>query len=1014
VRAGLRVCELGLAARAGVASGEAIVALGTREGSRATGRVTGAAVAIARGAPDGATAVDDATHQATRAALGYEPLVETAGAWRATGELAIARPRAPMVARDRELALLRELYEAVVADARPRLVTIVGQAGIGKSRLLDELASWVEVEGGGAVLRGRCLAYGEGITYWALREKLWEAAGILLDDDVDAAARKLTTIVEDLLAPVGADPAEIRRTAEALAAGAGIGLPGSALAELSPEAVAEEIELAWPRFLGALAARVPTVAAVEDLHWAEAPLLDMVERIVARAEGPLLVVTTARPDLMDARPGWGRRPGTWQIALEPLEPAAARALVAGLLPEPDAALAERVAGVAEGNPFYAEEIVRHLEHTGGSEPAIPGTVRALLAARIDALPHDEKEALQHAAVVGRTFWASALEPTWTDTALGPRLRALEQRGFVTVKPASSLPGQRELEFVHGLTREVAYQSIPRGARCKVHAAVAAWIEATTGDRRDEFVALLAHHYEAAASPVDAALAWPEGAPEREELRAKAVGALLAAGEAARRRLEIEPAVRFADRALALADAPGERLAGLELRARGLHAAVRGDDALATYFEAIALARELRDAAAARRLRAGAILLCVRYAGSFADPIGTPSVADQLVAEGLREIDEEEVSFEAGTLLVGRAFSKWRWGDPVALDLEAARRDAQRAADVGEAIGSAALTSNALEALTWIAFARGNREAAELAERHLRAAARMADRSEAHETVSVAAICFARGGRLDRAREVAAQAARDARSLVPHRWLHAAASTGVALVPAGRFAELIEATEPVVEHAAEEGERICATGLVALAARVLALHERCGPAEAAGALALLEQLSPPERPLGGWGSWITEALRDVVPLDESLARLAQVKRGSPHGDVVDRLRAALQVRALAGEWGAVEELAAEARALAEPGAAPELAAMADWAQALRLAEAGSVADAVALAQPACAAIAVRGEHYTAQRLMAELLARFGDDAPPALARATAERLDAMDAHTSAAAVRALVQALDVGA
>jgi hypothetical protein len=234
------------------------------------------------------------------------------------------------------------------------------------------------------------------------------------------------------------------------------------------------------------------------------------------------------------------------------------------------------------------------------------------------------------------------------------------------------------------------------------------------------------------------------------------------------------------------------------------------------------------------------------------------------------------------------------------------------------------------------------------------------------------------------------------------------------VPAGRFAELIEATGPVVEYAAEEGERICATGLVGLAARVLALHERGGPAAAADALAVFEELSPATRPLGGWGSWITEALRSAVPLEESLTRLEQIKLGSLHGDTVDRVRAALQVRALAGEWGAVAEIAREARALAGPGGAPELAAMADWAEAMRLAAAGDAPAAVALAESACVGIAARGERYTADRLMAELLVRLGDDAPAALVGATADRLEAMGARTSAAAVRGAAYAPDAGA
>jgi predicted ATPase len=361
-----------------------------------------------------------------------------------------------MIGRDRELALLRDLYDGVVADGRPRLVTIVGEAGIGKSRLLDEFTAWVGAQDG-AVLRGRCLAYGEGIVYWALREMLWDTAGILLDDDVETEARKLRRVAEELL---GADAG---RTSEALAAGAGIRLPGSTLDELSPEALAEEIGLAWPRFLGGLAARTPTVAAIEDLHWAEPPLVDMIERVVARTDGPLLVVATARPELVQRQPGWGQRPGARQVALAPLDPDSSHALVEGLLPAERAAVAGRVVAAAEGNPFFAEEIVRHLEHGGASESSIPSTVRALLAARIDALPEEEKDVLRHAAVVGRTFWPAALESTWTDRPLAPRLLALEQRGFVTVRPMSAIPGQRELQFAHGLTREVAYESIPRGA-----------------------------------------------------------------------------------------------------------------------------------------------------------------------------------------------------------------------------------------------------------------------------------------------------------------------------------------------------------------------------------------------------------------------------------------------------------------------------------------------------------------------------------------------------------------------
>jgi len=230
-----------------------------------------------------------------------------------------------------------------------------------------------------------------------------------------------------------------------------------------------------------------------------------------------------------------------------------------------------------------------------------------------------------------------------------------------------------------------------------------------GDRRDEFVDLLAHHYEAAASPADAALAWPEDSPEREELRAAAVRELVEAGEAARRRLALAQALRFADRALALADAPAERLGAFELRARSHHAAVHGNEALDAYLEAISLARTLGDAEATARLRGYAVLLCSRYPGSFTGS-AWKTTADELVDRGLEEAGEDDVSFATGALLIGRAWGTWRWRDPIAEDLPRAKRDAERAAEIGEAIGSSLLLSISLEALSWVAFSQGDCEA----------------------------------------------------------------------------------------------------------------------------------------------------------------------------------------------------------------------------------------------------------------------------------------------------------------
>ena len=259
---------------------------------------------------------------------------------------------------------------------------------------------------------------------------------------------------------------------------------------------------------------------------------------------------------------------------------------------------------AEGNPFFAEEIAHHLRDRGAGDEPLPTTVRAVLAARVDALPPAEKRALQDAAVVGRSFWASSLEATGAGPDAPAALRALEERGLVTTRPTSSLPGQTELWIRHALIREVAYRSIPDEQRRSVHASVGEWIAALTGDRRDEFVDLLAHHYERAVDK-----------DRPEEMRAKAVAALVEAGHGARRRAATDDAVLFADRALALARHAAECLTALELKARALHAAVRADESLAAYQAALDLAR----GEDADRLRAHATLLCARYPGAFTRP-----------------------------------------------------------------------------------------------------------------------------------------------------------------------------------------------------------------------------------------------------------------------------------------------------------------------------------------------------------------------------------------------------------
>jgi DNA-binding SARP family transcriptional activator/tetratricopeptide (TPR) repeat protein len=1012
VRAALRLLELsggelGPTVRVGVATGEALVTLGAAshygEGL-AQGHVVDVALGLQRAASGDTALVDDVTARSTHRAVAYSesPLGGDSQrrAWRVVRERALTEPApTPFVGRGHELALLEGLHRTVIEEERPRLVAIVGEPGIGKTRLTNELVD--RIEPSTVVHRGRCLPYGEGITYWALREIIWSAAGILLDDTAATAESKLGRLVGRLVE----DPEDAEQTMAALSRAAGIAIGDSALDAMAAESVGEAVGLAWPRFLGALVQDRPAAIVIEDLHWAEAPLLDILERLVSRTAGPLLIVATARPEFAGTRPSWSSTPGMSQIGLEPLTQAQSRELVENLLPSVTAELRDRVAIPAEGNPFFAEEIVRHLADDAtsqigsrGASTPIPNSVRALIASRIDALPDSEQRTLQDAAVVGRTFWATALESMSGGTSARAALENLERKGFVAASPTSLLAAQPEYSFGHALKREVAYRSIPRARRARAHAGVAAWIEEIAADRRTEFVDLIAYHYEAAAAPEDAALAWPDDPGERERLRATAVRALLAAGEAATSRLALDDALRYADRAWALSSTDGERLRCLELRASALHAAVRSDEAFAAYLQALELADRLQDTAAVSRLRAHVALLCARYSGAFSNSAWSADAVD-LVNRGLEEIGERSVSFEAGALLLARAVIASHSVDQSGGRREAAARDARRALEIAEALDSGHLVLHAVEALISYAGLTGFCDAAEFGERLAHAAETLTSRPDAHEARITAAISLTQAGRYERARELARHATYESTRMSPHRATHAAAAEAACLAPAGRFDELIAVTSRVVDAVREEGGRLCQSGSVALAGRALALYERGDQSAATEALELFERAPPPQGVTHLY--WLAiDMLRPLAGPRRTRQAMAQVQRASTTlGGRVYGLRLDLELSALLGEWSILAELIPQARAIASRACAPSLAWTADWAEAVQSAISGEGEKAIADATSAAQALERHGEPYTAARLLTDLLPFLDRDLRSPLAERVAARLDAMGAITS---------------
>jgi class 3 adenylate cyclase len=510
VRAGLAILqgveELELQARAAVNTGEAVVALDARPElgqGIVTGDVVNTAARLQGVAPPGGLVAGEQTYWATRHAIDYEPLdpvtakgkAEPVQLWRARG----ARSRfgidlepagtTPLLGREAELGLLRQAYTRTLRESACHLVTLIGEPGIGKSRLVAELRHWIDARPEIVFWRqGRCLPYGEGISVWALGEIVKAHAGVLESDDPESAREKLAASVESLVE----NAAERAWIAGELARLVGAGERGGER---------DESFAAWRAFLEAIAAQRPLVVVVEDLHWADPTLLAFLEHLVEWSAGvPLLVLCTARPELHELHPAWsgGKRNAT-TISLSPLSNDDTARLLSALLErtvlpaETQQELLER----AGGNPLYAEQFVRMLsERPDGAETAVPETVQALIAARLDTLGAARKALLQDAAVLGKVFWSGAVAAVGAvdERTVREGLHELVRRELVRPSRLSSVEGQQELAFGHGLVRDVAYAQIPRAARATKHEAAARWLEGIAGERVEDFAELLAHHY----------------------------------------------------------------------------------------------------------------------------------------------------------------------------------------------------------------------------------------------------------------------------------------------------------------------------------------------------------------------------------------------------------------------------------------------------------------------------------------------------------------------------------------
>jgi class 3 adenylate cyclase len=544
--------------RVGINSGEVMAgAVGDRY--TVLGDVVNVAARLQAAGRPGSVTVGEATHRATREAVTYERLEdlllkgkeEPVPAWEAIEAIAAPgrgarRLETPLIGRGEEAGLLVSLVDRIQHEERPYLVTVIGQAGVGKSRLLRELTETISrYETPPTIRRGQCPPYA-GISYLALVEVLREEFELLDTDPPDPAWQKLRSGVQDLMDELG-EPEAGERNAALLAMPLGIETPAeSAPQDDDPQRMREALFSAARAVIEALTRRRPVVLAIDDIHWADEGMLDLIDHLARWVRGPLLLVCLARDELLERRPGWGGgRKNATSISLEPLTEDETRELVAALMPEavgdgngsgggPDAGngVVPQVAERSGGNPLFAEEMVNRLIEEDTVETAtLPGTVQSLLAARLDSLGRPERRLLLQASVVGQTFWDGSLAATAQEEGLDlvQTLAALEEKDLIVTSPRSRISGEREYAFKHVLIRDVAYGMLPKAVRCRKHVEVGEFIRERAGDRIDAFVGLVAEHYtRAAALGADGGL----DAGALMVLRTEALGLLEAAGDAA--------------------------------------------------------------------------------------------------------------------------------------------------------------------------------------------------------------------------------------------------------------------------------------------------------------------------------------------------------------------------------------------------------------------------------------------------------------------------------------------------
>ena len=707
---GDEVGEPALRARAGVLTGEAAVTLGAEGQGMVAGDLVNTASRVQSVAEPGTVFVGESTRRATEQAVVYEEAgaFELKGKdglvplWKALrvvsgarGSLKSTGLEAPFVGRSRELRQIKDLFHSCAEERKAHLISVTGIAGIGKSRLgwefykyfdgLPQLTYWH---------RGRCLAYGDGVTYWALADMVRMRCRIVEDEEPASALQKLHATLEEHIA----EPEE-RRFVEPRVA--------QLLGLVEHEARdRQELFAAWRLFFERLADVYPTVLAFEDMQWADESLLDFVEYLLEWSRNsPLYVITLARPELLERRTSWGAGQRSFSsLYLEPLSASAMEELLMGLVPGLPGPLREQILERAEGVPLYAVETVRMLLDRGllaqegpvylpvgeiGSLE-VPETLHALISARLDGLAAEERRVLQDAAVLGKTFTRDALAAlAGAETEIEPLLASLVRKEVLGVQADPRSPERGQYGFLQDLVRHVAYETLAKRERRAKHLSAAEYLSAAFAADEDEVVEVIASHYLAAHD------AGPD-ADDADEIKEKARAMLARAGERAASLAAAAEARRYFERASELAADPSLRAELLGSAGEMARRAAEPDAARRLFGESIELHEQQGDTHAAAR---GLAML-----GEVDAFTGRRDDALARMERAFAVISADEPDEDLATLAARLSRGYWFSGD-----LERAAERAEFALDIAEARSYPTALALALRAKAAVVFSRGHPE-----------------------------------------------------------------------------------------------------------------------------------------------------------------------------------------------------------------------------------------------------------------------------------------------------------------